>query len=187
MRIIAGKAKGKTLRTVKGLRTRPTSDRVKETLFNILGDRVPGARFLDLFAGSGDVGIEALSRGAERAVLVEVSRSAARVICENLAACGMVAGYEVLCRDVASALRHLEQRGEQFDLVFLDPPYKSTLAAETLDIISRSALLGGDGMVVAEHHHKTVLEEKYRNLVCLRQRTIGETTLSFYAFAPLWR
>jgi len=157
---------------------------VKETLFNILGDRVVEAKFLDLFAGSGDVGIEALSRGAARAVFVDVSRSAARVIHENLALCGISAGYEVLCRTVASALTLFEERGEQFDLIFIDPPYTSALAAETLERISRRALLRAGGVAIAEHHHKTLLAEEYRTLARFRHRTIGETTLSFYTSEP---
>lgn len=184
MRIIAGTAKGRRLHAVKGRGTRPTSDRVKETLFNILGDRVVGASFLDLFAGSGDVGIEALSRGAARAVFVDVSRSATRVIRENLTGCGISAGYEVLCRTVQSGLTLFEERGERFDLIFVDPPYTSALAAETLERISRQALLRDEGVAIAEHHHKTVLAKQYCTLRCFRHRTIGETTLSFYASGP---
>lgn len=183
MRIIAGTAKGRRLRALKGRRTRPTSDRVRETLFNILGDRVIGANFLDLFAGSGDVGIEALSRGAGRAVFVDVSQRAAGVIRENLSVCGILDGYNVICRTVASALNLLEERGEKFDLVFLDPPYASGLAAQTLGRISGKTLLPAEGLVVAEHHHKTLLAEDYGTLRCLRRRTIGETALSFYAVA----
>jgi len=181
MRIISGTARGRRLRAVRGRETRPTSDRVKETLFNILGDRVVDASFLDLFAGSGDVGIEALSRGAERAVFVESSRRAAQVIRENLASCGISSGYLVLCKTVASALTLLEGRGERFDLIFLDPPYASTLAAETLEKISQGTLLRPGGLVVAEHHHKTLLADEYGWLRRIRRKLIGETALSFYA------
>ncbi|MCR4400694.1 MAG: 16S rRNA (guanine(966)-N(2))-methyltransferase RsmD, partial [Syntrophomonadaceae bacterium] len=132
MRVIAGKAKGRKLKAPAGLDTRPMTDRIKESLFSILGARVPGSRVLDLFAGSGAVGIEALSRGAAWAVFVDRDARAVGVLKENLGTCGMDPAAEVYRSDVQRALQVLEERGCRFDLVFLDPPYAQVRGAGDL-------------------------------------------------------
>ncbi len=154
MRVVAGSAKGRRLKTSPGRATRPTADRVKEAIFSILGSRVDlaGAVVLDLFAGSGALGIEALSRGARAAVFVEEGRSALRVLRENLAACGFAERARVLPLPVTQALRRLAQGSERFDGVLLDPPYGQGLVAATLERLRTASVLRPGAWVVVEHH-----------------------------------
>jgi 16S rRNA (guanine(966)-N(2))-methyltransferase RsmD len=180
MRIIGGTAKGRRLATLRSWALRPTPDRVREALFNILGSRVVGARVLDLFAGSGAVGLEALSRGASAAVFVEAHEAACRLIERNLQACGLQERAEVWQADVLEALTRLRARGASFDLVFLDPPYRSALGDATLQRLGDGALLAADGLVVAEHFFKRPLADGYGRLQRLRLARFGDVALSFY-------
>lgn len=164
----------------KGLATRPTADRVREALFDILGPRVAGAEVLDLFAGSGAVGIEALSRGAARAVFVERDHAAVAALRQNLDRLGLAPRARVIVRDVEAALRGLARRGARFDLVFLDPPYAGDLAARTLAGLGDGAHLAADGLVVAQHRTKGALPEVEGLLRRLRTRRFGETSLTFF-------
>lgn len=179
MRVIAGKAKGTVLTSVKGLSTRPTGARVREALFNILGQAVADSRFLDLFAGSGAIGLEALSRGAEAVVWVEADRACCEQIKKNLARTRLQGGV-VLNSDVFSALARLARRGEQFDLIFMDPPYAKGFVEKTLASLADSGLLKAEGIVVAEISKKEEAPPAVSKL-CLEQiRTYGETALLFY-------
>ena len=159
MRVIAGTAKSLPLKTIKGEQTRPTTDRIKETLFNMLSPDIPGCRFLDLFAGSGAIGIEALSRGAEKAVFVEKNREAAAVIRDNLRFTRLSDRAEVMQLDVVAAIHALALRNECFDVVFLDPPYREKWEAPVLMAISRENILSEEGYVVLEALLETELEE----------------------------
>src|SRR5919106_1575540 len=132
VRVISGSAKGRRLATLRTWALRPTPDRVRQALFNILGAGIVGARVLDLFAGSGAIGLEALSRGAYSAVFVEAHEAACRVIEKNLRLCGLQAPATVWRRDVLEALPALKGGGESFDLIFLDPPYQTTLVDDAL-------------------------------------------------------
>src|SRR5262245_38258932 len=132
MRIISGELRGRRLKAPPGLATRPTSDRLREALFNILGGDVAGSRFLDVFAGSGAVGLEAYSRGADSVGFVEHSRRALALLEENVEHCGASEGVRIVARDALSALRSLATKGEEFDIVFVDPPYEADLYAPTL-------------------------------------------------------
>ena len=132
MRIISGTLKGRRLATPKGDTLRPTSDRVKESMFNILGKKVEGKVVLDLFAGSGNLGIEALSRGARKVIFVEKSGEAFRLIQRNLLACKMEDRSEILLKDVNQAIHRLGEKEESFDLILMDPPYEKGLVQETL-------------------------------------------------------
>jgi len=154
MRVVAGSAKGRRLKSCPGRATRPTADRVKEAIFSILGSHVDlgGAVVLDLFAGSGALGIEALSRGARAAVFVEEGRAAQRALRENLVACGFDRRSRVLPLPVAAALRRLGREGERFDGVLLDPPYGQGLVAATLDRLRSAAVVAPGAWVVVEHH-----------------------------------
>ncbi len=183
MRVIGGEYRGRRLGTVPGLDVRPTSDRLRETLFNILSPVIPEARFLDLCAGSGAVGIEALSRGARQVTFVEQSRKACAVIQKNLDLLGITEGALVLNRDAASAIRHLDERGEAFDLIYFDPPYDSSLYARVLELIGVSNVLGKEGTVTVEHRAKNLLETDYKGLTALRQVKQGESQLVFYGRA----
>ncbi|HPT83648.1 MAG TPA: 16S rRNA (guanine(966)-N(2))-methyltransferase RsmD [Limnochordia bacterium] len=179
MRVIAGKAKGTKLASVKGLSTRPTGDRVKEALFNILGPAVVESSFLDLFAGSGAIGLEALSRGARQVVWVEADRACCEQIKKNLARTGLQGGV-VYRSDVFAALNGLHKRGEQFDLIFLDPPYNRGLVAKTLERLTATELLTPEGIIIAEASKKEEAPLGVSKL-CLEQiRTYGETALLFY-------
>ena len=144
MRVIAGKARSMPLRTVKGMDVRPTTDRTKETLFNILMPYIPGCRFLDLYAGSGSIGIEALSRGASSAVFVEK---------ENLEFTKLTEGATLIRGDVNSVLGRLGS--EKFDVIFMDPPFNHGLEKETLGILSGLDILEEDGLIVVEASPKT--------------------------------
>lgn len=154
MRVIAGTARRLPLKTVPGNGTRPTTDRIKETLFNMLQAEVPGCRFLDLFAGSGGIGIEALSRGARAAVFVENNRQAAACIRENLAFTKLADRAELYAMDVSAALARLSGK-EPFDLVFMDPPYQEGLEMMTLRQLRTAGLLHEDSLVIVEADLKT--------------------------------
>ena len=150
MRVIAGKARRLLLKTIEGQDTRPTTDRIKETLFNMLQYDVPDCRFLDLFSGSGGIAIEALSRGARHAVLVEHNPRAAACIRENLKTTHMEEQGMVMACDVLEAIRRLEQAGEVFDIVFMDPPYELGLEKEVLSRLSNSPLIHEETLLIAE-------------------------------------
>ncbi len=179
MRVIAGKARGTRLSSVKGLSTRPTGDRVKEALFNILGQKVAGSSFLDLFAGSGAIGLEALSRGAEQVIWVDADRACCAQIRKNLARTKL-AGGTVYASDVFAALGRLEKQGQKFDIIFLDPPYNRGLAEKTITRLAHTALLKAGGIIIAEASKKEEGPPSVSKL-CLEQvRTYGETALWFY-------
>jgi 16S rRNA (guanine966-N2)-methyltransferase len=184
MRVIGGEFRSRQLVTPRGVATRPTTDRLRETLFNVLSPRLPGSRVLDLYAGSGAVGIEALSRGAAFAALVERAPAAVSAIRANLAALKITAGYRVEARAVARTLEELARAGERFGLVFLDPPYEAAAEyAATLGALGGSAVgvLGEEAWVIAEHARRTALAESYGRLRRFRVLEQGDAALSFYA------
>ena len=183
MRVIAGSFRSRTLQAPAGLATRPTSDRLRETLFNVLAPRIQGADFLDLYAGSGAVGIEALSRGAANVVFVERAPAAIRVLRTNLDRVGLSEGYRIVPGSVGAYLRNM-QGSPQFDVVFLDPPYDEMPEyAATLELLGGplAGVLAESALVIAEHRRKDVLEDRYGQLHRSRLLKQGETTLSFYA------
>jgi 16S rRNA (guanine966-N2)-methyltransferase len=180
MRVIAGELRGRTLRAVRGLKVRPSADRVKESLFNILAPRIADIRFLDLFAGTGSIGIEALSRGVAEVVFVEQDRDALRCLKRNLEVCRLELGFEVIPQPVSRALREMDAEGRVFNMVFLDPPYQADLYASTLDLLGAGDLVAADGWVIAEHDRRLELANEYGKLCRFRTRLIGDTALSFY-------
>ena len=149
MRIIAGTARSMPLKTIEGRDTRPTTDRIKETLFNMIQADVPGALFLDLFAGSGGIGLEAVSRGAQKAVFVENSRKAAACIQDNIHFTKFQSQCDLKCMDVISALRTLERR-YVFDLIYMDPPYGQELEKDVLSYLKNSSILNEDTKIIVE-------------------------------------
>ncbi len=149
MRVIAGKARRLNLKTVPGMETRPTTDRIKETLFNILQPELLDCRFLDLFSGSGAIGIEALSRGAAQAVFVEKNPKACTCIKENLAFTKLADGGKLLNMDVLQALRSLEGKGT-FDCIFMDPPYNHELEKMVLEYLQTSTVLDENTIIIVE-------------------------------------
>lgn len=180
MRVIAGAWKGQRLTAPQGRETRPTADQVRTALMDTLAPWLPDARFLDLFAGGGGVGIEALSRGAAEALFVEIDPGALGALRENLKRLDARERGRVLRREVSEALEALRREGRRFHLVFLDPPYGSALAAETLKRLGDGALLVPGGLVVAQHLTKEPLPDRVGSLVVWRRRRFGETTLTFF-------
>lgn len=156
MRVIAGSARSMPLKTIKGMDTRPTTDKTKETLFNILQSDVPDCRFLDLFSGSGGIAIEALSRGAAYAVLVEQNARAVQCIRENLVFTGTDDRAEVRRCDVLTALRQMEGQ-KPFDIIFMDPPYDQELEQRVLEYLADSTLADEYTVIVVEASSKTDL------------------------------
>ena len=180
-RIIAGRGRGRRLKSPHGLATRPTGGRVRQTLFDILAPEVPGCRFLDAFAGSGAVGLEALSRGAARVVLVDTSRTAIEAIRENARALAAEGGdLDIFHQDARTALTALARKGRRFDIVYLDPPYASELYEPTLEVLGSGPLLAEGGVVVAEHFHKRALPATIGDMEQARQVRVGDHCLSFY-------
>ena len=181
MRIIAGDLKGRRLRTLEGLKIRPTSDRLRETLFNILAPRISDARFLDLCAGSGAVGIEALSRGASSVVFVESSRRAVSLIEENLEHCGVADQARIHSRDAVAALKLLANEKAQFDIVYFDPPYESHIYSPVLAFLGRSSLLAEHGVLIVEHRGASLVEPGYGDLRPYREVKQGDSRLTFFS------
>ncbi len=180
MRVIGGAARGRRLKVPKGRAVRPTAARVKESLFNILPHDFSGLRVLDLFAGSGNVSIEALSRGAAKAVLIDESPRSAAVIRDNLNRLGLSESAQVWTAPVFRSLRKLAKLADTFDLIFLDPPYDRELVGATLRTIGQCHLLSGTGRVVAEHSAREAVRSQYGELVLNEQRRYGDTLLSFF-------
>ncbi|MDI6852344.1 MAG: 16S rRNA (guanine(966)-N(2))-methyltransferase RsmD [Deltaproteobacteria bacterium] len=179
MRIIAGSLKGRRLATVKG-RMRPTSDKVREAIFNILGPAVLEARVLDLFAGTGALGLEALSRGARAAVFVEDHPTSLAVLRQNVETLGLAAQVEILPLPVKAGLKKLAARQAVFELAFLDPPYGSGLAAATLEDLARAGILSPSAWVVAEHSRREALPEAVETLKLREMRRYGDTRVALY-------
>jgi 16S rRNA (guanine966-N2)-methyltransferase len=188
MRIIAGTFRSRPLQAPAGLATRPTSDRLRETLFNVLAPRVEGAVFLDLYAGSGAVGLEALSRGAGQVVFVERAPAALKVLRDNIARLALTAGLLIDAGSVAAYLGTYLGRKQasamRFDIVFLDPPYDAAQDyAATLGRLGGAAagLLAAGALVIAEHRRKEQLEDRYGLLLRTRLLEQGDAALSFYS------
>ena len=180
MRVIGGHDRGRRLRAPRGLATRPTADRVRVTLFDVLGPTVAGARVLDLFAGTGAVGIEALSRGAARVVLVERDQAALRALRANLAALGAPrAAARVLAGDVLRVLPELGAQEGPFDLVFIDPPYATALAARTLEGLGATRICRAGTEVIVQHSTRTTLPTVPGLTPYRRPRQFGDTALTF--------
>jgi 16S rRNA (guanine966-N2)-methyltransferase len=185
MRIIAGTYRSRILKSLRGLALRPTSDRLRETLFNVLGPGVSGARFLDLFAGTGAIGIEALSRGAKEVVFIENHAPAAKLIRRNLDSLGIRSGFTVMAVDALRGLAALASRkslsGRGFDCIFLDPPYVAAEEyARVLEFLGCTELLAPGGMVVAEHRRNFESCAEAGALLRFRVLKQGDAALSFY-------
>lgn len=185
MRVIAGKYRSRPLRSLRGMDIRPTSDRLRETLFNVLSPGNPnallGTVWLDLFAGTGAVGIEALSRGAKQVYFVENSPVAAEAIRKNLASMGIVEGFTILREESPRVLSRIKQQGVTADVVFLDPPYRMKDAyPKTLQLLAESSVIGATSIVIAEHEKKFDPGAEFGRIKRFRQLVQGSTTLSFY-------
>lgn len=182
MRVIAGKYKGRRLETPRGQSIRPTTDKVKEAMFSILNEKLYGARVIDLFSGTGGLGIEALSRGAAYCWFCDKSREALSLIKYNLDHCGIGAeeGAEILAGTFQKNLAAIGDSGEKADIIILDPPYSEGLYDECFRIISELQLLAEDGIIVAEHSTDDRLAEEYTGFSKIKERKYGTMTLSIY-------
>jgi 16S rRNA (guanine966-N2)-methyltransferase len=181
MRIIAGQFRSRQLKSLKNLKIRPTSDMLRETLFNIIGPRIEDARFLDLFAGTGAVGIEAASRGAAHVVLVENHRPTAKLITENLALLKIAKGVRVIVSDALTAITKLEsEMASPFNFIFLDPPYANESDYHAVLQALQESPLADAGIVIAEHHKAFALPSAIGRLQQFRTIRQGDAALSFY-------
>jgi 16S rRNA (guanine966-N2)-methyltransferase len=191
MRIIAGTLKGRRLEAPTWDGLRPTSDKLRETLFNVLAPRIPGARVVDAFAGTGAIGLEAISRGASFVAFIEQDRRAQALIARNLAACGVAGGYAMIPASVAHGVTTLRATPafEPFDVILLDPPYDSqsgtTAAAEPIETLMQlSALLAPGGIMVLEHAKRRPAPEAAGPLALTRRLIAGDSALAYYAWRP---
>jgi 16S rRNA (guanine966-N2)-methyltransferase len=185
MRIIAGKYRSRILKSLKGSALRPTSDRLRETLFNVLGPAIVGSRFVDVFAGTGAVGIEALSRSAAEVIFIENHSPAARLIRSNLDSLEITSGATILAVDALRGLEMLASRQTSstppVDYVFLDPPYAASVDyARTLEFLGSATFLAPDAFIIFEHHHKFQLPEQFGGLRRTRVLKQGDATLTFF-------
>ncbi|AAM24706.1 N6-adenine-specific methylase [Caldanaerobacter subterraneus subsp. tengcongensis MB4] len=180
LRVIGGTLKGRKIKSLEGEEVRPTSDRVKEALFNILMNRIEGSVFLDLFAGTGNVGIEALSRGAEFCYFVDKSTNSVKCIRENVEGLELQPFCKIFHKDAFTALEIFHKKSVKFDIIFLDPPYYQNLAEKALRRIGSLEVLKEGGIVIAEVHKRDELKERYGKLKKVRENKYGETILMFY-------
>jgi 16S rRNA (guanine966-N2)-methyltransferase len=180
LRIIAGSRKGHKLHPIKGLAIRPTADRIRESIFNILGSAVMDAVVLDLYSGTGGMGIEALSRGAVFALFVEKNSYSLQTITRNLKHLNLTNQSSVVKRDILKGLYWLESLAHRFDIVFMDPPYEKNYVAKTLSFLSRADIFSSEPRIIAEHSVREAVPESVGDLVLYDQRTYGKIMVSFY-------
>lgn len=179
LRVAGGSQKGRKLGSLKSLR--PTEEQVRSSLFNSIGERIQDKRFLDLFAGTGVVGIEALSRGAKEAWFVDRSKSCAEVIKKNLRGCLFEERGKIFLTDARRAVMLFNKRGEKFDFIFMDPPYeKSAVLLQTLYLLGEGDLLKEEGLCVVQHISGLILPLEIGKLIKEKTKVFGATTLSFY-------
>ncbi len=179
MRIIGGIHKGRKLASLPGKTTRPTSGKVREAIFNICSDDIPDANVLDLFAGTGAFGLEAISRGAARAVFVDSDRRGIDIIRKNIAACRENERTSVFCTDITTNLNMLLSAGLYFDIVFLDPPYHAHAAGKALDTLSGTGMLRKGAMVIVEHGKREEIPVDITGMEIIDRRKYGKTLVTF--------
>lgn len=181
MRVIAGQAKNKKLLAPSGLSTRPLTDMIKEALFNVLGEKVIGADFLDLFCGSGNAGIEALSRGASRVIFIDSSTEAIKAVKNNIANCGFDEGFEVYRNDVFRALEIMKKRELKFDIIFADPPFTNPgIFDKVMQALDKADILKEDGILVIRSKRDKEMPEKMKFISRYRLSSYGDSTLHYY-------
>jgi len=176
VRVIAGECKGRPLKAVPGTNTRPTTDKIKESIFNMIGPFFDGGKGLDLYGGSGGLGLEALSRGMEHLIFIDKDQKAIHTIKENIKQCNYEDKTEVFRNDAKRALKALHKREMQFDMIFLDPPYAKQMLLKDMEEIDKLELLSPEGSIVTEHGTDVTLPEEIGNFYQVRQETYGKTT-----------
>jgi len=182
VRVVSGSKKGLHLKAVPGVSTRPTTDKVKEAIFNIIGPYFDGGYGLDLFGGSGGLGIEALSRGIDKVIFVDRDQKAIQTIKGNLDICRLQDQAEVYRNDAYRALKAIMKREIKFDLIFLDPPYKQQKLMELIEAIHDHQLLTDNGYITAEHGSDVMLEQSIGNLTLVRHEIYGVIGVSIYTY-----
>lgn len=182
MRVISGTARGRSLKAVPGMGTRPTTDKVKEAIFSMIGPYFDGGAVLDLFAGTGGLGIEALSRGMDKAVFVDMDKHSIDVVRENLAACRFLESAEIYRNDAERGLKALSKREARFDLVFLDPPYRLKLADKLMAEMHELGLLNPGAVIMVEHASDYRYPEELGRFQCRRLALYGETAVAIYDY-----
>lgn len=175
MRVIAGSCKGRPLKSVPGKTTRPTTDKVKEAMFNMIGPYFEGGIGLDLFGGSGSLGIEALSRGLDKVIFVDKDSKAIETIKQNVEQCNVTKKAEIYRNDANRALKALSKRDIIFSFIFLDPPYKISELEALIEKLDRLELLSSDGKIIVEHGMERILPETIGSLSKIRSETYGST------------
>ncbi|MGE7917747.1 16S rRNA (guanine(966)-N(2))-methyltransferase RsmD [Viridibacillus sp. NPDC093762] len=180
MRVIAGDRKGMPLKAVSGTTTRPTTDKVKESLFNILGPFFDGGTVLDLFAGSGGLGIEAISRGMDKGIFIEKDGRAFQNLKENIQKCRYEEQTELFRNDAVRAMKALIKKGVQVDLIFLDPPYKKRAYYDLVEEIVSNNVISSTGTIVCEHDRDTDLPGNFLHFEKIREESYGSIIISFY-------
>lgn len=182
VRVVSGSAKGRPLKAVPGMGTRPTTDKVKEAIFSMIGPYFDGGTVLDLFAGTGGLAIEALSRGMERAVLVDMDPKSIETIRANLKATKLEGQAEVYRNDAVRALKALEKRGLVLDAVFLDPPYRMKNGDELMLLMQDKHMLRQGAVIVLEHESGYEYPAEFGSFTCIRHAVYGETAVSIYRY-----
>lgn len=182
MRVVAGEYGGRRLKAVPGMKTRPTTDKVKEAMFNIIGPYLDGGQVLDLFAGSGGLSIEAVSRGAEHATLVDRQYQAIKTIHENLSVTKEEDKFTVLKGDAYKMLNKLAKQEQGFDYVFLDPPYKKQQILELMEQLKNLGLLNTDALIICETDQVADLPEELADFELIKKADYGITELTFYRY-----
>ena len=180
MRIIAGEAKNRIIKTRKGFDTRPTLESVKESLFSIIAPYIEGSVFLDLFSGSGSISLEAISRGAKRAVMIEKDGEALKYIIENIDNLGFSDRCRAYKNDVIRAIEILGRKNEKFDIIFMDPPYQDNVTKKVLKAIDKANILAEDGLIICEHHLLEDLEDNIASFRKIDERKYNKKILTFY-------
>ncbi len=179
MRIIAGENRGKTLKSVPGMKTRPTADRVKEAVFSSIDDRLYGSRFLDVFSGTGSIALEAVSRGAEEAVLLEKDMDALKVIQDNVTACRQNDRCTIMRGDSIASLNTLSRQGKQFDIIYVDPPYQGGLYEDVLKNIAEKSLLADEGIILLECAKNTSISIENSIFFIYKEKCYGDTCVLY--------
>lgn len=180
MRITSGELKNRKIKSREGRETRPTLERIKEAIYSIIGEKIIGSRFLDLYSGTGNMAFEGLSRGARRAVMIEQDKEALRIIIGNVNSLGLEGRCRAYRNDVFRAVEILGRKNEKFDIIFIDPPYKENISARTIEKIYENRLLEEDGIIISEHSVYEKMEDKIEGFVKYDERNYNKKIVSFY-------
>lgn len=180
MRITSGTLKNRKIKSREGRETRPTLERVKEAIYSIIGDKIIDAKFLDLYSGTGNMALEALSRGAKKAIMIEEDKEALRIIIENINNLNLENKCRAYKNDVFRALDILGRKNEKFDVIFLDPPYKENITYKTIEKIFYSNILEEDGIIISEHSIYEKVDNKIEKFVKYDERDYNKKIISFF-------